>query len=970
MDNTNSKEACSDEANLITERRSRSPEVRQLHDMLGIPLQRLATSGPIPSPPSSDDEDMDEAIGFVVSETPPTPRPNPRRPYLQFDEGEAVLPDSFEAPPSPTIEQSSEDGDNEDLDEAISFGALVPPPPPRLEPRQPFDDDDDEDEAISFAAPVPPPSPRPEPEQSFNNDPEGLDAAVQFVLPVLPGPPRPEPQQSSSDDGEDDIDEAVSFAAPVPPPLPRTELQQSVGDEDDTDEAISFAAPVPPPAPRPKRAQLHVDSDEDETATPDASGVPSSPKSRKLDDGVFKRPTWEKKEKQQQQQQAQKGKAERHGGGIQSSVQSAREAEQAVEIPEPAFALSTPAASLSTPSTTPNTTVCRKANPLLQPLAGHGITTYGPPPADNTIYLENKSSIRLRGDPNVVRGSKNGNYLRERTALVLHAKAVITQDYMCEENEVYREVVNEMQDIHASRTSWEETRTNYAILFNRPRPASVKDKKWRPPKQPAAKKLLSKSGEADLAAMWKECAEKLKRKRSESPSPGRVKKPKIKLQKRHLRYTAPASPDINCVRPDEPNNIRNNLTYRPKKEGKGDSSREEEGAARQYCARCGRLPRAPDFTALITCFVCGQRAYCSFVCQEVWKTMPCGRGCRPEKKTKVREMLPNRQRGESLGRFRDSAGLPPRERNDPQDDAVELDADEDTDMLDFSPAEIAEQRKALAMFEARKKKPVLTSDPGDRKICGHRIMEDLRTLQYMVKGSGGDATGEWVRAVDLHGPDWTKKMEEYWEGTAEAFEAREFLENPNPDHDVEPGPFGRFILKAEMEMERAFSFEIRDFERPSEKDIEDGNYWWAADDLSPKWDDALRTYWRRCAVAEKWNAAKLWVEEKGFVRRETDSWRIRLLRMCISQPERASNVAACYNDEHRKAARALLTKPASARLGPDTPSSQPRRRPHSISSSPSIASESTEMDGTSGLAMPTWLQDRGPAPRTRTARSA
>ncbi|RMY29333.1 hypothetical protein D0865_15546 [Hortaea werneckii] len=116
----------------------------------------------------------------------------------------------------------------------------------------------------------------------------------------------------------------------------------------------------------------------------------------------------------------------------------------------------------------------------------------------------------------------------------------------------------------------------------------------------------------------------------------------------------------------------------------------------------------------------------------------------------------------------------------------------------------------------------------------HHRVRNHRFLDYLV-GS------EWLPADSLLGPPWDAKIEAYWSvATRQKFRA--VMEIPHPSCLHEPGPFGRYIKRAEIREGRWLFFDVRDFERhddPNEMLAEEGS------DLGPEWEQALQRHWRR-----------------------------------------------------------------------------------------------------------------------------
>ncbi|KAI7345505.1 hypothetical protein KC320_g8284 [Hortaea werneckii] len=120
----------------------------------------------------------------------------------------------------------------------------------------------------------------------------------------------------------------------------------------------------------------------------------------------------------------------------------------------------------------------------------------------------------------------------------------------------------------------------------------------------------------------------------------------------------------------------------------------------------------------------------------------------------------------------------------------------------------------------------------------HHRVRNHRYLDYLV---GSD----WVPADSLLGPPWDTKIEAYWSVTTRQ-KFRAVMEIPHPSCLHEPGPFGRYIKRAEMREGRWLFFDVREFERHDDANEmlpEEGS------DLGPEWEQALQRHWRRVEIA-------------------------------------------------------------------------------------------------------------------------
>lgn len=98
---------------------------------------------------------------------------------------------------------------------------------------------------------------------------------------------------------------------------------------------------------------------------------------------------------------------------------------------------------------------------------------------------------------------------------------------------------------------------------------------------------------------------------------------------------------------------------------------------------------------------------------------------------------------------------------------------------------------------------------------------DNRYIEYLVQREHGQ---EWIFAEDLNGTEWTLQMERFWASDRWLSRYRELLYSPEREYgELEPGPYGRYIKHAILEESRMFCFEVREFERVVDRDVE-GRY--------------------------------------------------------------------------------------------------------------------------------------------------
>ena len=137
----------------------------------------------------------------------------------------------------------------------------------------------------------------------------------------------------------------------------------------------------------------------------------------------------------------------------------------------------------------------------------------------------------------------------------------------------------------------------------------------------------------------------------------------------------------------------------------------------------------------------------------------------------------------------------------------------------------------------------------DTEIVDMQIREG-RELEYLVvqKRVGGDNNTSWNAATSLRGSQWTSRLYEFWHKNRVQYRRREILEGAAFE-DVEPGSFGRFVVRARLLDYRRLLYSTRDFEVcESEEDKDDS--WITATSLDEKWNQPINIYLRRCRVAE------------------------------------------------------------------------------------------------------------------------
>lgn len=70
----------------------------------------------------------------------------------------------------------------------------------------------------------------------------------------------------------------------------------------------------------------------------------------------------------------------------------------------------------------------------------------------------------------------------------------------------------------------------------------------------------------------------------------------------------------------------------------------------------------------------------------------------------------------------------------------------------------------------------------------------------------------WLRAEDLAGPIWCRKISAYWRPALRQRQ-RDLMEIPHAHSRAEPGRMGRFVKGARVIAGRWLSFDVREFER-------------------------------------------------------------------------------------------------------------------------------------------------------------
>lgn len=244
----------------------------------------------------------------------------------------------------------------------------------------------------------------------------------------------------------------------------------------------------------------------------------------------------------------------------------------------------------------------------------------------------------------------------------------------------------------------------------------------------------------------------------------------------------------------------------------------------QTCTNC--TDRILDLCRIAQiCLKCGRFAFCGAACQEANAGWNCNDTCRPD--------APDASANDAI-RLSPTASSPP---------------------------VIASFSKAPPAALTHKTTGIR---PDGYEIIDFRIFFDASTLQYQLEQNSSPRSRCWVNAETLFGNAWTKKMEDFWFLDIPRCDRRDCHEDPDgicnevdsrdPELPrVEPGPFGRFVLRMQIEDERILAFDVRENE---ERNVDrDGPDWRMSVELGDEWDEALGRYWTKVEVAESWQKA-------------------------------------------------------------------------------------------------------------------
>lgn len=481
----------------------------------------------------------------------------------------------------------------------------------------------------------------------------------------------------------------------------------------------------------------------------------------------------------------------------------------------------------------------------------------------------------MRGDGIriVTEGSTNGHYLQDRVDFQFLAKEVAKSDYI--ERGDYRVTLDKLNAIRAARNTWAWTAGGLQKAVGNPSPWL--NETWGPPIKDASGNIVEPpelDDEPDHPShIGRLSAQYSGRKRhSNGPLPG--KPPRKQLKKKHKRYTWPANSEIECVRPDfldRVNAIEDIKSKHQKRQLIIHPPKPKEPTDR-VCTRCGKKCYRQ---LMLACPQCFRMVYCSLRCREKRDRAFCSQNCEEENSLRsddqeLLHVLDPASYDSSSSTSSGDGAIGEDElstaSDSPRDGASNEGVDRDS-TLGVSASEIEEQVKAIEEFERGKRQRELHEQIDDLEIADYRIIHKGRTLQYEIVNTK-DSVRRWLDATDLHAPEWTKKMSDFWYNNSDNATTRRFLEDPDGDKGFEPAPFGRFILKAEFSRERDIVFDLRAFERATPEGWEDREYWFTSHELGPEWDDPIRTYWTRCRIAQDWQERKKAIEDMELVSTE------------------------------------------------------------------------------------------------------
>ena len=493
---------------------------------------------------------------------------------------------------------------------------------------------------------------------------------------------------------------------------------------------------------------------------------------------------------------------------------------------------------LSSPFSRKEARRVRRSIPWLSPRAANrGARVYAPVPIDRSTLIADASNIgervreRDEGVGRIIEGSTNGRYLKHvRDHFQRIAESEFTRQL--NENDGVKRVKMLLEEVDGQRSSWGRTvhRLQHLATNNT---STWMNETWGPPIKDAhgrRLRLARTRGPMEHPSLTKRLSAqysggKVSRMSTHSKSVSAERMQK----KRHRRFTSPASPGINCVRPEgsakdaEPATSGKRLVLR--------GPRPEVPKA-QTCSRCGKV-----CGPMIQCSKCGRTAFCSEQCEKNHQSSFCCAACQREYARFYQD--PDEQ-------SQDQAAISDLQNLSIVDDPANyiFDSDHDVDM-DDEEDDVEDER-------------LVPTD--DKTIVDHKISGRGRILVYQIEKTTRPKTRSWIDANLLYGPRWTEKMHTYWYLDEYRCLMRALVENPDyPDHR-ESGPFGRFIVGVELEAERDIQFNVREFQRLDQSN-RNADWRTTEGDLESEWDEAIVIYWRRVKAAVSWHEREQMVKD-------------------------------------------------------------------------------------------------------------
>nr|POE90652.1 hypothetical protein CFP56_60265 [Quercus suber] len=223
-----------------------------------------------------------------------------------------------------------------------------------------------------------------------------------------------------------------------------------------------------------------------------------------------------------------------------------------------------------------------------------------------------------------------------------------------------------------------------------------------------------------------------------------------------------------------------------------------ERSGRLRCARCTKVEDRMD-ECFFPCTSCKKVAYCTSSCEEEDESdhKPFCEALRAlGNKTARRDLMLSGRRMTGV-------------ENECSDISDDDDSQEDT-LMDFGDTDATS-----------------TTHP----IRGFRIYA-LRFVEFRVDYGYASV---WKNAEELSGAAWTSEIEIFWATAPSAARYRELLDSPDGEHsDLEPGPYGRYVLHAVLEESRRFLFDVREFQSAADAAVNTGRQVRHAHELGPE----------------------------------------------------------------------------------------------------------------------------------------